>query len=399
MTREEIYKLAEQNSSKYLALELATGFGKSKLAIDLVNNNISSQKPTILLLVAKTVHKQNWQDEISKWGGFRNNAVVTMECYNSIQKHVGKTYDFIIADECHHLNSDLRRDVFKHIKAGKAILLSATIPKDLKTWLKCRFHTSFISASLQEAVSDNVLPSPEIILLPLNLDNTEETETIEINPRAKGAIYRGSYTKDYWNFKKKKVHARLTATKHQYLQWLNKEILYYKNSFMSVQSVALKNKWLKLCADRLKFLALCKTPIVAQLLYKKKDCRTLTFCNNIEQAEELGTHCIHSKNVKAEKLLDDFNKRRINHITAVQMLNEGCNLTDCQYGIFANINASQIIQTQRIGRLLRHKHPKIIIPYYKYTREEELVKKMVEGYDKKLVKTYENIEKLLSNEI
>lgn len=59
------------------------------------------------------------------------------------------------------------------------------------------------------------------------------------------------------------------------------------------------------------------------------------------------------------------------------------NLTNCRIGIFCNLNSSEIITRQRCGRLLRHKSPIIIIPYFKDTREEELVQKMVEEYSEK----------------
>ena len=72
--------------------------------------------------------------------------------------------------------------------------------------------------------------------------------------------------------------------------------------------------------------------------------------------------------------LDDFNNKKINHITSCDMLAEGVNITDCNIGIFARINASETQIYQRIGRILRHKHPVIILPYYMYTREEEIVK-------------------------
>ena len=58
------------------------------------------------------------------------------------------------------------------------------------------------------------------------------------------------------------------------------------------------------------------------------------------------------------------------------------NLTNCRIGIFCNLNSSEIIIRQRCGRLLLHKSPTIIIPYFKDTREEELVQKMIEEYSK-----------------
>lgn len=70
------------------------------------------------------------------------------------------------------------------------------------------------------------------------------------------------------------------------------------------------------------------------------------------------------------------------------------NLTNCRVGIFCNLNSSEIVVKQRVGRILRHKSPIIIIPYFKDTREEELVEKMIEDYNKELIKTLNNINDL-----
>ena len=75
MTREEVDKLALStiDKTKYLILELITGFGKSKIAINLINHICdrvfkNEGSPTsVLILVAKTVHKQTWRNEIKKW--------------------------------------------------------------------------------------------------------------------------------------------------------------------------------------------------------------------------------------------------------------------------------------------------------------------------------------------
>jgi superfamily II DNA or RNA helicase len=90
-----------------------------------------------------------------------------------------------------------------------------------------------------------------------------------------------------------------------------------------------------------------------------------------------------------------FNNKKIKHITSVNMLNEGCNLTDCRIGIFVSINSSEILVKQKNGRLLRHKEPIIIIPYYINTREEELVKQMLENYNPELVSTMTKFEDIV----
>ena len=104
MTREEVFSASKTalTKSNVLLLEAATGLGKTKISIDLVNwiteAVYKSYKPKMLLLVAKTVHKQTWRDEFEKWGGINCNVVI--ECYESLHKHVSEYFDFILMDEC-----------------------------------------------------------------------------------------------------------------------------------------------------------------------------------------------------------------------------------------------------------------------------------------------------------
>jgi superfamily II DNA or RNA helicase len=181
------------------------------------------------------------------------------------------------------------------------------------------------------------------------------------------------------------------CTEKQYYIDLCNQIEYWKKRHLRSKSPVSKNKWLKLCGDRLKWLSDKKVIYTQQLLKKLDDYRTLTFCNNIEQTELLGKYCINSKNKDAVKYLEKFNKGEINHITACNMLNESMNLSNCRIGIYNNLNSSETIIKQRTGRLLRHKNPVIIIPYFIDTREEELVKTMLEDYNPKLVTTIKHL--------
>lgn len=394
MTRDEVYSACKEALSKsnVLLLEAATGFGKSLTAIKLVNwiaeYSYKSYRPKMLLLVAKRVHKQTWADEFKKWGGI--NADVTMECYESLHKHCDKTYDFILLDEVHHIGSEMRMQQLKTVKYGYMIGLSATIPQKLKQWFKYNFHSETVSCDIIEAIDSEVLPEPTILLFPLQVENTRLSEAIELNPKVKGPIVHGEY-KDYWKLKKQKVHAIIKCTQKQKLMELDKSIDWYKQKAMS-GNMAMKQSWLYLCGKRLEFLADCKLQLVKLILHHLDKERTITFCKTIAQTEQLGKNCIHSQNKDATKVYDDFNNKKIDHITAVNILNENANLVDCRYGIFCNITSSEIITQQRQGRLLRHRDPIMVIPYYIGTREEELVKKGIEGF--KSVKTIHSISEI-----
>lgn len=398
MTREEVFQecLTKIGKTKFLLLELATGYGKTKLSLDLVNHLIATKykgkKVSMLLLVAKTVHKQTWKDEMRKWGGVEVDTL-TVECYESFKNHQYEYYDIVVADECHHLNSDKRLDILKTVSYGNFIGLSATIPQKLKMYFKYEYHAEVVSCDLVEAIDSDILPEPQIILLPLQVDNTKATETIEINPKAKGKVYHGDFSK-LWSYRKMKVHAIITCTPKQKLGDMNNQILFAKNRYQRTRQDFLRNKWLFDCGERIKFLANLKNDVVLQILGKLKKERSITFCKTIEQAEKLGKHCIHSKNPNSDDIYKNFNARIINHIASVNVLNEGANLVDCKYAVFANYSASEICSAQRIGRSLRHKSPIILMPYYEGTREQEIIEEMLEDFNPDAIKVIHSVDEL-----
>lgn len=402
MTREEAFSqcLTALNKSNFTLVELPTGYGKSYISIRMTNHIIETfckdkQEVSILLLVAKTAHKGTWKKELSKWGGIKGNVNLIIECYESLHKHTEKYFDIIIMDECHHLNSDLRQELFNTISFGKVIGLSATIPRKLKQYFQYEYHAQTVLCNITDAIKDGVLPEPQIILYPLELDNVHTTETIEINPKAKGSLYHGSFSK-LWSYRKMKVHAIISCTQRQKLNDMNSQILFQKNSFMRTHQEYAKNKWLFSCGERIKYLANLKNSIVKAILSSLDNERTLTFCKTIEQAECLGKYCIHSKNPNSEQIYNDFNAKKINHITSVNILNENANLVDCKYAIFANYSSSEICSMQRCGRALRHKSPVIIMPFYKNTREEEILADMIKDFNPDSIHTVTSLTELES---
>lgn len=227
--------------------------------------------------------------------------------------------------------------------------LSATVSRELKAWFKRTYKTSIVSCTTQDAIESEILPDPVIYLMPLVLNNTHVTELYELNKKDKSTPIYGDY-KDLWVLKRSRKHAFVRCTKRQYLNELDGLVSFYKRKASS-GNVVMKNCWLRACSERLAYLAKAKNSQIQAILAVLKNYRTITFCNSIEQSEMLGKHCIHSKNKLSQETLDRFNAGKIKHITACNMVNEGINLTNCKYGIFANINASETIQVQRVGKL------------------------------------------------
>lgn len=380
MTRENILKEILSLEGNNWLLELATGTGKSRLALEKVK---SLGGKTLLLVVNRNVHKQNWTDEIKKWWS-NCNMEITMTTYGSLPKYAGK-YDCAIFDECHHL-SERCREALCYFDIKHSVLLSATVSNKLKDELIEVFDnlTSY-KKDLRDVIDDDILPDPIVYMLPLNLRADLPTEVIWKNPKAKGRLIESSWAMRWGYMKQKTNPVKIYCTQKQYITDLDNQIKYWKKRYLRSRSEIAKNKWLRLCGDRLKWLSDKKTPYVQQILLHLSEHRTLIFCNSIEQTEMLGEYCINSKNKKSVEYLEAFNKGKIDHITACNMLNEGMNLVNCQVGIYANLNSSDTIVKQRMGRLLRHKNPVLIVPYFVGTRDEELANKMLENYNPKLV--------------
>lgn len=334
MKREEIQKKALEliDKSKYMILELITGYGKTKVAINLINHICdkvfrNDGCPTsVLILVAKTVHKQTWKDEIKKWGGIKSDYI-TIECYESLKKYEGAYFDVVVADEAQHL-SEARLEVLDTLHINEAFIgLSATIKKDMRDYFINNYNAEVIKCGLREAVEDAVLPEPTVYLLPLTLNTSNYT------------------------YKIKKFGRDIITTQKGYYDNISSLIEWYKNKFFTSRNERIKNLWLSTAGKRLKWCAEQKEALVLSLLDKFKNYKTLTFCSSIEQSERLGKYNITSKNKDSIKNLEMFNLNKIKHITACSILNEGVNLTNCKIGIFCNLNSSEIVVKQRVGKL------------------------------------------------
>lgn len=392
MTKEDINAdILENAIHPNVLLELATGTGKTKNALDIVFKRHTDEK--ILIVVYRLVSIISWKDEITKWGYADKLQYITFTSYASLKKYTGQ-WGFVIYDECHHI-TDTTLKYIRDIIAPNNILLSATVTPTKYMKLQSQFHSLYrYSISTKDAIQNNILPNPEVFLLPLTLDDVDPSFNITVNHGKKSSItvpYKNRWL--YLNkpeFKDYTITFKCTA-KEWYKDLCEKINWYKQKSYI----IFFANKHKQSCLLRLKWLSHLKESTVQEILEILKDKRTLTLCCTQAQTEVLGKNFIHSGNKKeAMRTFEMFQNKEINHITACDMLNESVNLVDCQYGVFASLHSSNIMIAQRNGRLLRHSKPIFIIPYYRGTREEEIVSEMVKDYNPDMVHVVPSIQAL-----
>lgn len=377
--RDEVLSIESPN----ILCELPTSFGKTKVALDLMRKRLPIKSGLrILIVVPRVVLIDNWKDEFTKWGAEEYLPYVNFVTYVSFPKMAG-AWDMIIFDEAHHL-SERCRDAVDSFNVKYCTLLSATVGRELKKELAFLFPDLYVyKVSTKQAIQEEILPDPRVYLIPLTLDNTRATFEIVKNKSQKVELVV-PYSQRFQYAKVKNRRIVIKCTQKQYYDDMSAMIAWYKNKMFNE---VFKNLFLRKSGDRLKWLSEQKSVYVKVLLDHLSTQRTLTFCNSIPQTEELGKYCINSKNKASEENLHKFNEGKVDHITACNMLDEGMNLTNCRVGVYAVLNSSERMIKQKLGRLLRHPDPVIIIPYFKGTRDQELVEKMLEDYNPQLVTT------------
>jgi superfamily II DNA or RNA helicase len=389
-TREAVKEAILGISNRNLLIELPTGHGKTAVALELLKSRCK-KGDKVLVVVPRIVLKANFMQEVRKW--WPNNQIkFTLVTYRSLHKCKGK-WAAVVYDEAHHITSKCA-EYIKDICAESSILLSATVGNKCKDLLNNTFtNLGFYKRTIRQAMDEGVLPDPKVFLIPIELDNTKPTELLVYNPKLINKVT--TTWKDRWNYiRRKDIKVEVICTKRQYLCDLDSKIEWLKGKCNKNPNPALRNMYLHKCGDRLKILSNWKTDYIRDILRKFKNYRTLTFCNSIMHTEALGRFCINSKNKLSDQLLQDFNAGKINHITSCNMLNEGINLLNCRIGIYAVLNSSTILIKQKLGRLLRHPKPVLIIPYYVRTREEEIVNEMIKDYNPDLIKVINNINEI-----
>lgn len=375
--RDDILQRVLSTNKNHIVLEVATGVGKTKIALAKINQLYSSDCK-ILIVIPRNVLIRNWMDEFKKWGCSDMVNNVTFVTYVSLPKMAGY-WDICVFDEAHHL-SERCQESLKSFHITNCLFLSATLKREHKWFIQQEWgqDVEFIKVNTKKAIDNDVLPDPKILLIPLELDNTKaeclwypKKKFRDVHPQR---LYHIKY-KDRWKYKNYNGPYVIECTQRQYYIQMSSLIEWYKKKSTTV---VMRNLWLHECGKRLTLLALWKMGAVLRILAVTQNTRSITFCADIKQSMMLQIPCVNSK--VGISNLSKFNEGRINQISCVGMLDEGINPVNCQIGIFNMLNSSLRLQTQRIGRILRHKNPLIIIPYFKDTRDEEIVEGIKEDY-------------------
>ena len=379
-------------------LKWATGCGKSKMVIDLINHAVDSfmDKPVkVLFLVAEKAHIKNWEEEFNKWQLRRGKVSTDVACYASLKKYyLYDIYDIIVLDEAHHAFTDKRLDMLREMENPvrtpanqRVYLLSATLSGskiDMAEEIFGKFTTSTVT--LKDAIKQDILPDPKVYVVAMELDNVKRHQEIKIGNDPNAPVIK-------WEDRAKYIYKNtpciIQCTEVQKNLFLTQSVDYWNERYHRSNSEYQRVKAANYGSQRKRFLGELKTGAVRQLVESfPRSMRYVCFCASVAQAESLSpTNTISSRRPQRlnQMIIDAFNEKKINNIYAVGMITEGMNLTDIQVGIITQLDGKERLFIQKFGRSLRAEDPVTFIFYYKNTQDEVYLKGALENIDAKYV--------------
>lgn len=383
--------LALKDSPRVI-LRWATGCGKSKMAIDLINhivrthNNIRVVK--VLFVVAERAHIKNWQDEFDKWHLRTDRVATDIICYASLHKvKDNSTYHVIVYDEAHHLFTEKRKAIAESLHAPCVFLLSATLsPQKVEAISEIYGNFKVSTVTLKDAIKKDILADPRVYLIEMELDNKNPVERIVLGSGDNLPLIRWEDRNQYI-FKNAPCIIQCTA-QEKYI-FLTNKMEYWKQRYEKSKNPYHHNMWVNTGSTRKRFLGELKTEAVYRLTTRMpKYRRYVCFCASVNQADMLSRNTISSRKAssKNQHIIDSFNARRINNIYAVGMITEGMNLADIQAGIIVQLDGKERLFIQKFGRSMRAQDPVSYIFYFKGTQDEVYLKNALENIEGRFIR-------------
>lgn len=333
-------------------LELATGSGKTKIALDCldeINHAYLSSNGTLpqVLIVVPTEEMRDidWPAESEKWNIPLDNCKLV--CYATLGKIDLSKYDLIIYDECHRLTlPNLRNLENLMVQSGHrtyVLGLTATVPKVQyeddaeRVHLLLSLLPSVYKLTTDEAVELGLISDFHVHVLKFNLDGVNKN--IPAGTKLKPFLQSEEMTYRYLT--KRLQLASIAAQSNPSKQG-------FKFSAISARMQFLYN-----LPSKLRLATMCMNRI-----RQDEQTRTIVFAGSIEQANKLcGENVYHSESNR--DALERFQNREINLLGAVRALNEGKNLTEPDNGLIIQVDSVDRNLVQRIGRLVRIRYDKM----------------------------------------
>jgi superfamily II DNA or RNA helicase len=357
-------------------LLLSTGFGKSKVVIDI----IKAKKPNkVRILVNSTqLRDESWEVEFKKFGMeefYKNN--VEMHTYQVAYKWTKATTDlsdtFIVADEV-----DFAADVpefskfFYEYADCKILGVTGFITESKKLWFKDHLPV-FYSYSADEAQQDKLLNNIKYVFVKYDLSRNPDDVEVGYKKGGVSKTFKQSENSAYLYAQKKFILAM--AKKSKLLTEYNTGSIDTEDFYRQVKSIDYEirmtsNKRSDLLLNSVATAAMARKLITH--ITKDENNKVIVFSKRTEQSAKVcgADKTYNGKTPKKDlkKRIDDFNDGTTRVLGVCDKINRGANLEGLNNAILETFFGSDTKLTQRAGRGMRLKPDEVatfyvLLPY------------------------------------
>jgi len=319
------------NNKKKGTLELITGLGKTKIALDAVR--LYPKNAKILFLAETTGRELELENEQQKWGLLGYD--IKFACYQSAYKWKDTEWDLVIADEIHDSLTQQYSKFYTNNKYNAIIGLSATVDR--------RAMVNEEEQVLKGHLLDKIAP----VCYTYGIDEGQEDGTSR-----KLDVYVINHKLD---ITKKSVQGGNKANPFMQTEW----------AAYNYRDQAFK-KSLRLSGDAKEFRIRITSASRAKLLYElpsKVDAtkllisnipgKTIVFGNSLSALESITPNVVSSNNTDKQNdvIREKFDKGKTNIIASFKKLKQGANLVGLDNVIIHSYYSKSKDLIQRIGRL------------------------------------------------
>ena len=326
-----------------------TGFGKTKVATNLISKLLSKYPSMrILVVVPSSALEEQWKANTDSLGYGMN---VEIKIINTVVRN-GYNCDLLILDEIHRYPADTFSQVFTKVQYKLILGLTATIERlDGKHTILDKYCPEIDNISIEVAKVNGwvsnfteyqvIITAPDIDLYrKYNKEFVQHFEYFNfdwdlvqsmLGPQGfiNRAKYRDEICKD--ESRRKEVF---------------KEITYHATAFMR----ALQNRK-KFIYNHPKKLELAR-----EIINYRSDKKIITFSANTKMAESIGIGYVYTGKESKKKnriTIKEFSQLDSGVLNSCQLANEGLDCKGLSVGIVLGVDSSPIKGKQRTGRVIR----------------------------------------------
>jgi len=375
-------KLFIESETKRHTEVLATGVGKSRLAM-LIMEALNSEFDDFLILVDSTrLRDFGWKDDFKKWGKEDLFAKTKLNTYQTVHRWDPKTTNLsktlVIADEIDFaIGTPKYGNFFRNFTDIKILGLTGYVTEDKQEELNTLLPV-LVEYSFDQAVKDGVLNPTKYVFVKYDLDKDKHGITVKYKKDGQMTSFTQSENAayDYADKQFVKAYAKFSAALVQKSMGLMDE-----KEFEKIEGIMRAKRHNRV---KLLYTSIASRRVTKQLMdviVKKNDVnKVVVFSKYTNQSDTLTKHTYHGKNSEEvnNKNYDDFNAGIIRKLGICDKINRGINAVGLNNIILESYSGSDTIFVQRRGRGARLDINEettfyVLLPYY--------MKKVENGYE------------------